>query len=147
LVLREWKNCSLLFWRCLAWLGGSAIAVSYVFGVELWFSYLDSSVLMHCMAVALACVGLQALQPGRLIRICFSWLARMGQLSYELYLTHMLVVIPAVAFVQTYLSAYAYWYALMLVAVTALCCAFARLVNSWISVRLTERFFPRSQSS
>jgi peptidoglycan/LPS O-acetylase OafA/YrhL len=147
LIADACQHRSMTFWRCLAWIGCGAFACSFVFGVELWFKYLDSSVLMHCTAVAVACLGLHALKPARWQQISFGWLARMGQLSYELYLTHMLVVIPAVALVQTYLSDYAYWYFLMLMPITAICFVFAKLVARFVSEPLAQRYFSGTRQS
>ncbi len=58
---------------------------------ELWLSTGHSSLLIIAAMVALFLAGAGWLQAGA--PPGFRWLARMGRLSYELYLTHMFVVL------------------------------------------------------
>jgi peptidoglycan/LPS O-acetylase OafA/YrhL len=139
ILVQQGADHSKAFWRWLAGIGGLGLVATLWFGNELWRTWGEASLLLHCAAAALASMGLQHVEPSRWAAMALGWLARMGQLSYELYLTHMLVVIPCVAAVQRHASGYAYWYAAMAPPIVLLCFVFARLCQRWISEPLGQR--------
>jgi len=80
--------------RGLAVLGGVALGAVFIYGVPLWRSLHNGSMLLLCAgsaALLLAAVA-DAGQPPRPFN-GLGWLARMGQWSYEIYLSHMFVVL------------------------------------------------------
>lgn len=79
------------FARCLLALGGLGFLAALLAPGELWLSTGHSSLLIIAAMVALFLAGAGWLQAGA--PPGFRWLARMGRLSYELYLTHMFVVL------------------------------------------------------
>lgn len=83
------------FARCLALLGGIGLAGALLAAGELWRALGHGSLLFIAASVAtllLGCHWLRAAAPRGL-----SWLASMGRLSYELYLTHMFTVLAITA--------------------------------------------------
>lgn len=98
-VLAAWCTQAFSPSRCFArWclrLGALALAAALLAPGELWLSTGHASLLIIACSVGLflpGCAWLQAGAPRGL-----RWLARMGRLSYELYLTHMFVVLAVVA--------------------------------------------------
>jgi len=94
-VLAAWwthiASPSRAFARCLLVIGALGFLAALLAPGELWRSTGHTSLLIIAAIVALYLVGaawLQAAAPPGL-----GWLARMGRLSYELYLTHMFVVL------------------------------------------------------
>ncbi len=86
------------FARCLCALGLIGLSASLFCGGELWRELRHGSMLFIAGSAALLLLGCEWASlsaPRALI-----WLARMGRLSYELYLTHMFVVLAVVAAYQ-----------------------------------------------
>lgn len=83
------------FARALLWLGALGLAGALLAPGELWRATGHTSLLLIAATAAVflcGCAWLDARAPRGL-----RWLARMGRLSYELYLSHMFVVLPVVA--------------------------------------------------
>ncbi len=93
-LAHAWRP-SLPFARSLIWLGAVSFTAALLCGGELWRATRHASILFIAASIGLLLLGChwsQARAPRGL-----HWLARMGQLSYELYLTHMFVVLGLVA--------------------------------------------------
>lgn len=86
------------FARCLFALGLLGLLASLFCGGELWRELRHGSMLFIAGSAALLLLGIEwaRLSAPRGL----NWLARMGRLSYELYLTHMFVVLAVVGTYQ-----------------------------------------------
>jgi len=86
---------SRIFGCCLFALGAVGLILALFCGSELWRALHHGSLLFLTFAVALMLLGCEwaRLDAPRGLH----WLANMGRLSYELYLTHMFVVLAVVA--------------------------------------------------
>ena len=92
-LAQVWRP-SISFARSLVLLGAIGFIGALLCGSELWRGLGHGSILFIAASVGtllLGCYWSQAAAPRG-----FNWLARMGQLSYELYLTHMFVVLGLV---------------------------------------------------
>jgi peptidoglycan/LPS O-acetylase OafA/YrhL len=77
------------------------IAQVYVFGDLLWRVVHDGSLLVLCISAALITLGAHWLRPHSVPGM--GWLASMGRLSYEIYLSHEFLVLLATSwYASTY---------------------------------------------
>lgn len=100
--LRHQVRPSRAFARCLLALGAATLATAMLCAPELWRATGHASLLVIAAAAAailLGCAWSEAGAPRGL-----GWLARMGRLSYELYLTHMFVILGTVALWRAWLG-------------------------------------------
>jgi peptidoglycan/LPS O-acetylase OafA/YrhL len=93
--LRHAVQPSCAFARCLLFLGAGTLATAMLCAPELWRATGHASLLVIAAAAAALLLGASWSEAGAPRGL--GWLARMGQLSYELYLTHMFVVLATVA--------------------------------------------------
>jgi peptidoglycan/LPS O-acetylase OafA/YrhL len=140
---------SIAFHRSLAWIGLSALLMSLFFSGDFWRAWQHAALLFYCVSAAICAYGAAICWqvPNQLAHWMLGWLSRCGKLSYELYLTHMLVQIPFVAFVQSYLANQKYYWALSYPVAIALCFALAKLCEIFISKRLSLWLFQRPKKS
>jgi len=95
---------------------------------ELVHKYLFKSILYTlCLGASLLLVACHAQPPAP--RRALGWLARMGQLSYELYLSHMFIVLTAVALYRAYFGKVEDWNFMVYLPVLACCYALALLLE------------------
>jgi peptidoglycan/LPS O-acetylase OafA/YrhL len=94
------------------WVAGIAFAFWLQFRGLMWLTWKHNGMLFYsalCMLVILACAGgndrTQPHRPWWPARV----LAHFGRLSYELYLTHMFVVLTITLAFKTWMPGYAYW--------------------------------------
>lgn len=107
-----WRSLqpSRAFARCLCALGALGLYLSMAWGGELWRALRHSSLLFLIGSVVVLLLGCAWGRLGAPRGL--GWLAALGRLSYELYLTHMFVVLALVAaykyaFEQDYYWAFA----------------------------------------
>lgn len=131
------------FYHCLAVVATCALLLILLYSGVIWRYWQDTALLIYCLVAGIAIFGASfAWQaPTAIVRFCFGWLSRMGKLSYELYLTHMLVQIPFVAFVQSYFANQKVWWILSYPIGIALCFGVALLAEKYVSKKLGERWF------
>lgn len=123
---------SRVFARCVWALGVIALLAAMIFGGELWRRLHHGSLLFLALGAALVVLGsawTQLATPRGL-----RWLARMGQLSYELYLTHMFVVLGVLAAYRHLLGSQPYWTVLAYPPALAGCV----LLASWVERRYSK---------
>lgn len=130
------------FARSLLVLGSVGLAAALFCGVELWLALHHGSLLFLAIAAALTLLGCEwgrvAAPPG------LGWLAAMGRLSYELYLTHMFIVLGVVAAWRWLFAGQLYWGVLAYPLAVSACV----LLAAWLQrvfcvpweVRLRARF-------
>ncbi|HBZ05903.1 MAG TPA: hypothetical protein DEP03_05785, partial [Massilia sp.] len=83
----------------------------------------QSSLYWMCIGACLLLLAFQAHPPAP--RRGLRWLARMGEMSYELYLSHMFVVLAAVAIYRAQLGENQAWTFAIYLPVLVLCYALA----------------------
>lgn len=141
--LRQQARPSRAFARCLLALGAATLAAAMLCTQELWRATGHASLLVIAAAnatILLGCAWSEAGAPPKL-----RWLARMGRLSYELYLTHMFVDLGTVALWRAWLGpghALNPWaYTLAIIGCVLLAMAIERHFSSpmdrWLRARLS----------
>jgi peptidoglycan/LPS O-acetylase OafA/YrhL len=148
MLSQHWRPSQGLL-RSFAIIGVCALILCLYFSGIFWSRWLNTSMLIFCTVAAIGIYGasLAWQEPHYWMRVMFGWLARLGQLSYELYLTHMLVQIPFVAFVQSYLANQKYYWFLSYPIAILLCFLTALLAQHVVSKQLGDMLFPSSQKA
>ncbi len=127
LLAQSWRY-SIGFARALTACAALAFAIQLWAPGELWRALGHSSILYIVLAATLLVLGLHRVNWQTAPR----WLTRMGRLSYELYLTHMFVVLSIVALWKA-VSVDRHFGALIYPPTIALCVLLAIGVERWIS--------------
>jgi peptidoglycan/LPS O-acetylase OafA/YrhL len=141
-MLAQQMRGSAKFMQSLALIGTAALLLFWVFSGVLWSRWQDAALLFYCIVAGIAVIGASfAWQAaGPVSQKLFGWLSRLGQLSYELYLTHMLVLIPFVAVIQSYFAAQKFWWICSYPIAIALCFGLAKLAETSVSKPLARRW-------
>jgi peptidoglycan/LPS O-acetylase OafA/YrhL len=119
--------------RALALFGGFCILLVLGWG-ELAHRYLHKSGMYWlCAGASLMLLAAHShpLVPRRPLR----WLARMGALSYELYLSHMFIVLAGVALYRAVLGKQQAWTFVVYLPVLVCCCVLAAWLERFVSSR------------
>ena len=148
ILVRRWRGAPRMLRRVLCALGCAGIAANLLFGSLLWPVLGNGLMLVLTLGAAVllfALHGERAAAPRGT-----GWLASMGRLSYEIYLTHMFVVFAAVALYRHFEGnpwLGFLWYA----PVVALCWLLgAALAHGWsipCDRALRRRWLARAQSA
>ncbi|OOG66444.1 acyltransferase [Rhodanobacter sp. B04] len=118
----------------LGWLGAIGLVATTIDGALMWHLLRDGYMLLlalSALCLLLACEQRQRRGDWRPWRV-LDWLRSWGRLSYEVYLTHMFVVTPAVWLFRLSGADYRYgllWYLLVL----PLCWLLGAAVERWLS--------------
>lgn len=134
LLAAQSRTYSLRTIRLLGWLGAIGLLATTIDGARMWQLLRDGYMLLLALSVLcllLACEQRQRLDGWR-TRRGLDWLRAWGRLSYEIYLTHMFVVIPMVwlfRFTGSNFRLGLLWYLLTL----PLCRLLGRAVERWLS--------------
>lgn len=126
--------------RALAIFGGFCILLAIGWGELVHRHLFKSGMYLLCLGASVALVAAYSHPPSgwRGLR----WLARMGELSYELYLSHMFVVLGAVALYRAAAGASQTWTFAIYVPVLVVCYWLATLIE-----RLLARRSPAAASA
>lgn len=138
-------RCSHLFKATLALVFSTALIGIILFGNELWKVYADHQVAMLCLCAAALAVSLAALNLPSVWGL--GWLAKMGQMSYEIYLTHMLLILPLVAAVKAIYGAGPYYALLIYPPAVWACYWLGTWAERWVSRPLANYFFPMPEAT
>ena len=136
-LLTRLRSPSRGFARTLLILGGLALFAALFCGGELWRVTGHASLLFiaaSASAILLGCHWLSAGAPRGL-----GWLARMGRLSYELYLTHMFVVLAVVAVWRAWIGERQDWNFVAYVPAVVLCVLLASVIERHYSKPIERR--------
>jgi peptidoglycan/LPS O-acetylase OafA/YrhL len=117
--------------RLLAALGVVALGATFVYGDVLWRELHDAVMLLLCLGAAcwlVAVHGSRRAAPRGL-----HWLAAMGRHSYEIYLSHMWIVLPATGLYELALGRDLRWTMLAYPPVVALCAYVGGRLNGAVS--------------
>ena len=130
LLAQVWK-CSEQFARTIAMLGGIGLVAIYFFGSEVWKVMGGHSMLLLCLSACLLVFAAQRLSPRP--RWGWHWLANMGRLSYEIYLSHMFVVLTVCTAYRAYFGENMRWTFLVYIPVVVACLLFGMILERWVS--------------
>jgi len=122
LLARRWRP-SRRQARALAWCGALCLVLAFVWSDLLWRHLFRSGLYWVCIGACLLLLAFYAhpVAPRRGLH----WLARMGELSYELYLSHMFVVLAVVAAYRALLGEENAWTFVVYLPLLLLCRALA----------------------
>lgn len=109
--------------RVLAVCGALCLLLAFVWSDVAWRHLFKSGLYWLCIGACLLLLAFYAHPPQP--RLGLRWLARMGELSYELYLSHMFVVLGAVAAYRALLGDTHAWTFVVYLPVLLLCRALA----------------------
>lgn len=115
--------------RYLAALGIVAVCAVLVYGDFLWRLMHDSVMLLLCAGAA--CWLIAAAGSTRRVPRGLRWLTEMGRCSYEIYLSHMFVVLPATGLYRLALGDDLQWTACVYPPAVLLCAAIGRWINGY----------------
>jgi peptidoglycan/LPS O-acetylase OafA/YrhL len=118
--------------RLLALLGVTAIAAVFVWGGFVWRSLHEASLLLLCAGAASLLVVASVSQGPP--RRGLGWLAQMGRWSYEIYLSHMFVVLALTSAYQAGMEGNRTWTFAVYVPAVILCA----LLGRWLHVGFSE---------
>ena len=141
---QHWPHLTGRTARLLLTLGGVSLVATLV-----WGQFLDASLhegymlvlTLGAAAMVLACHHLfrNALAPRGL-----GWLAHMGQLSYEIYLSHMFVVLSTVALFRHFYAPNLRWDFMVYIPCIALCVWLGAALQRWLTLPC-ERYLRRAR--
>ncbi len=149
LAAKHWRP-SQRFIQVLLVLGLVSLLSAFVFASEIWRSLGHSSLLFLSLSAALCLLAFfwRESKTASSTR-GLGWLARMGQLSYEMYLTHMFFVLPIVALCKHWLGAERYWAFLAYPITVWICFYCSSLIEarftSPVARALRQRFAPSAR--
>jgi len=118
LLARRW-TLSRTQARAMAWCGALCLVLPIAWGDLVWRHLFKSGMYWLCIGACLLLLAFYAHPPAP--RRGLRWLARMGELSYELYLSHMFVVLGVVAAYRALLGAENAWTFVVYLPVLLLC--------------------------
>jgi len=125
LLTRRWTP-SRIQARAMAWCGALCLVLPIAWGDLVWRHLFKSGMYWLCIGACLLLLAFYAHPPAP--RRGLRWLARMGELSYELYLSHMFVVLGVVAAYRALLGAENAWTFVVYLPVLLLC----RVLAGWL---------------
>jgi peptidoglycan/LPS O-acetylase OafA/YrhL len=135
LIARRWQPRER--WATRAWIEVGCIGLGAIFLIEpwLWPAMHDGCLLLLTVSVMCLLIGLQWRQAEGAWHAWrgMEWLRSFGRLSYEIYLSHMFVVVAVVRLFRTY-GADMKWGVLWYLPAVPLCWLLGKVVASWISM-------------
>ena len=139
------QRSSRQFAAALAILFTGAMLGTFLFGNELWQRYADHYVALLCISAAALAACLARLELAPVFGL--HWLAKMGKLSYEIYLTHMLLILPLVAAAHALFGPKPAGAVLIYPAAIWACYLLGKFSERWISRPLAAWLFPNAQAN
>jgi peptidoglycan/LPS O-acetylase OafA/YrhL len=144
-VAQLWTHQSSRTARMFLVLGLAGVLGTLLWGDFIWRSIAHANMLVLTLGVAawlLACHYLckQAHAPRGL-----GWLAHMGQLSYEIYISHMFVVLSTVALFRHFYAPNLRWDFVVYIPCIALCVWIGKALQRWLTLPC-ERYFRRART-
>lgn len=127
--------------RALALFGGFCVLMVIGWGDLVHRGLFKSGMYGLCGGTAAMLIAFRTHPP--VPRRGLQWLARMGRLSYELYLTHMLVVLAVVAGYRALLGSSQDWTFVVYLPTVALCVGLAVLVERFMRDLAARPLLPR----
>jgi len=132
LLAQRWRP-SLRTARLLGLLGGVCIVLVLGWSDLVHRHLFKSTMYLLCVGACLLLVAFHAHPPAP--RRGLHWLARMGRLSYELYLSHMFIVLATVSAYRALLGADKAWHFVVYIPMVMCCYFLARLLERTVSAK------------
>ena len=133
LAVQHWRTPPAWLPRVLLGVGIAGLAAVGVWGDGVWQALGHGNMLVLLAATAALVVACHHLCEAHAAPKGLGWLARMGQLSYEIYLSHMFVVLTAVLlFRQTYAPDLRWGFVVYLPCIAA-CVLLAAMLERWLT--------------
>lgn len=129
--LRATGTLSLRTTWALCLLGVVGLLAVMVWGGFVWRSLKHANLLVLMLGSAAAVLSLNILLP--LAPRGWGWLAEMGRLSYEIYLSHMFIVLTATTAYRALMGDNLRWTWLVYLPCLWLCLLLARALQRWVS--------------
>lgn len=120
------------FARCALLLGGLGLLGVFFYGDLVWRQIRDASLLLLCGSAVLLVLAAHWLRASA-APWGLGWLARLGQLSYEIYLSHMFIVLSLTSAYQALLGADLRWTCLVYPPALLLCAALGGWLERHVS--------------
>lgn len=135
LLAQVWKT-SEQFARAIAVLGGIGLIAIYFFGSEVWKVIHGYSMLILCLSACLLVFAAQRLESRP--RWGWQWLAKMGRLSYEIYLSHMFIVLSICTAYRAYFGENMRWTFAVYIPVVFACLMLGVVLERWVSAPMMQ---------
>lgn len=142
LLAQRWQT-SKNFARSLLAFGVIGLIGVFFFGGELWRTIKDHMMLVLCISACFLVFAVDRLQPKAALG--FGWLAQMGRLSYEIYLSHMLIVLTVCGIYRAHFSSNMQWTFLVYIPTIFLCVLLGSLLEVNVSLPAKKWLRLRSQ--
>lgn len=131
MLAHRWKP-SIGFARSLVGLGIIGIVGVFFFGDVLWRAIKDHVMLMLCVSACFLAFAAATLKPEPIRGL--NWLARMGRLSYEIYLSHMFIVLGVCAAYRAYMVKDMSWTFAVYPPTIIACVLLGLALERWVSL-------------
>lgn len=131
LLAQRWQP-SKNFARSLFGFGVLGLIGVFFFGSELWRSIKDHMMLVLCVSACFLVFAVDHLQPKATFG--FGWLAKMGRLSYEIYLSHMFIVLSVCTAFRSVMGDDMRWSFVVYVPTIFACIVLGAALERWISL-------------
>jgi peptidoglycan/LPS O-acetylase OafA/YrhL len=131
LLAQRWQP-SKNFARTLLGFGAIGLIGVFFFGSELWRTIKDHMMLVLCVSACFLVFAADRLQMDPLLG--FGWLAKMGRLSYEIYLSHMFIVLSVCTAFRAQMGKDMHWSFVVYVPTILACVLFGVALERWVSL-------------
>jgi peptidoglycan/LPS O-acetylase OafA/YrhL len=133
MIAARYQGSTRIVWA-LAVMGAMGIVATLGFGGKLWpmLGYSEGLILTTATLCLVLAMHWQAQSGAQWTFAGTAWLRSCGRLSYEIYLTHMFVVLPVVLIFKTY-GGPLRWGVAWYLPILALCWLLGTVVAQWIS--------------
>jgi peptidoglycan/LPS O-acetylase OafA/YrhL len=141
LLVSRWR-ASRGFAACLLALGSVTLLGVLSCGGELWAIIGNGYMLLLCAGASFCVLACDALNFAPVRGL--GWLAGMGRLSYEIYLTHMFIVLPVTAIFSHFAGGERFWNFVVYAPTVLACLWLGKACERWISGPAARWVLPRS---
>lgn len=120
------------FVKSLFFLGLIGLIGVFFFGDALWRTIGENVMLVLCFSICFLVFAADVARPEPMRGL--GWLAKMGRLSYEIYLSHMFIVLSVCSIYRSYMGNDMHWSFAVYVPTIFACVVLGLLLERWVSV-------------
>lgn len=131
MLAQRWQ-VSRNFARSLVGFGVIGLVGVFFFGGELWRTIKDHMMLVLCVSACFLVFAADRLQPKTVFGL--GWLAQMGRLSYEIYLSHMFIVLTVCTVFRALMGEDMRWSFVVYVPTIMACVLLGVALERWVSL-------------
>lgn len=131
LLAQRWQT-SKNFARSLLAFGVIGLIGVFFFGGELWRTMKDHMMLVLCISACFLVFAADRLQPKAVLG--FGWLAQLGRLTYEIYLSHMFIVLTVCTAFHAIMGEDMRWSFVVYVPTIVACVLLGIALERWVSL-------------